>query len=75
MRLVKTTGGTNGAPAQCRCGNKHFARSGAAWHCTACGIYTPANLDSESLKINLEKLRELGNSHFVRQQFKDLAKE
>ena len=60
MKLVKTTGGTNGAPALCsKCGNQHFAKSGIAWHCTNCGIYHPTELGFESLKQNLLRIQEL----------------
>jgi hypothetical protein len=60
LRLVKTVGGTNGAPLACsKCGSNHFAKSGIAWHCTACGIYHPTSLGFESLKRSILELHTL----------------
>jgi threonine synthase len=77
MRLVKTTGGSGGAPAQCKsCGNKHFAKSGIAWHCTACGTYCPVNLGAESLRENLKRLEDLSKRlTFMRAELEHLVRE
>jgi len=77
MKLVKTTGGQNGAPANCGgCGGIHFAKSGIAWHCTTCGVYHPTKLGFESLKENIKQLERLKNQMtFIRQDLEQLVKE
>jgi threonine synthase len=77
LEIVKTTGGNNVAPSKCdSCGGIHFAKSGIAWHCTACGVYHPTKLGLESLKASLNRLKQLKNQMtFVRQDLEQLVKE
>jgi len=54
IKLIKTIGGHNGAPLECdRCDSKNFAKSGIAWHCTACGTYHPTSLGFDTIKKHL----------------------
>lgn len=63
LRLVKTSNGSNGAPAACKgCGSPHFIKAGLAWHCSNCGCYVPAELKpltNDTMKKNFEELIEL----------------
>lgn len=59
LKLVKTVGGTHGAPEKCSaCGGQHFVQTGIAWHCAACKIYIPADL-----KTSIEKFEALQRYH------------
>ena len=60
IKLVKTTGGTHGSPIECgSCNSKHFAKSGIAWHCTACGSYHPTAIGFETIKESVEQANSL----------------
>ena len=60
MKLIKTTGGSNGAPEKCNtCGNQHFQKSNIAWHCTTCGRYCPTELGFSTLKEHLTRAQNL----------------
>lgn len=65
LKLIKTTGGSNGAPTECnKCFSSHFQNSGLAWHCTGCGTYYPTKLGFDRIKeiVNLldNKNRDIG---------------
>jgi ribosomal protein S27E len=61
IKLVKTTGGNNGAPQSCKgCGANHFVKSGISWSCSICGVYILADLGTKStLMDDFLKLKEL----------------
>lgn len=62
LKLVKTTGGTNGAPRACKgCGCEHFINAGFSWHCSGCGVYIPSDFNSPiyNLESRLSHLKSL----------------
>lgn len=66
LKLVKTTGGTNGVPKVCaKCQQPHFIATGMAWHCSNCGLYVPSVLgltkDVKKAMEMLERLRKMTN--------------
>jgi hypothetical protein len=70
MRLIKTTGGNDGAPAECyKCGSRDFVSSGIAWHCIICGTYYPTALGFESIKKKLQTVYD--RRPFIRQRGPD----
>jgi len=63
LKLVKTLGGSNGAPNKCnRCHGKDFKKSNLAWHCIYCGTYVPTELGFETIKTRLQNMEKLTNS-------------
>lgn len=73
IKLVKTVGGTHGSPLDCgKCGSKHFAKSGVAWHCIACGNYHPTSFGFDVLKKNILRI-DIAMSEF-KKSIDDLEK-
>lgn len=44
LKLIKTTGGGNGRPPKCKCGDDGFVRQGHGWACLNCSLYFPTDL-------------------------------
>lgn len=61
IRLIKTIGGSDGAPRSCNdCGAINFLKIGIAWSCSECGAYFPIDLTTLGcLKQDLSKLKNL----------------
>lgn len=65
VTLIKTIGGSGGAPEKCeRCGKNHFIRHLGGWCCAACGLYVPPQLPAPkdalvSLRENFARLQGL----------------
>jgi len=64
LTLIKTTGGSNGVPKNCKCGSVHFVRAGFGWSCGSCGLYLPGELKGNSVVGQvIENLRHLQDLH------------
>lgn len=46
LKLVKTTGGGDGRPPKCKCGNNGFVRIGHGWTCYNCAMYYPTDFQT-----------------------------
>jgi ribosomal protein L37AE/L43A len=65
IKLVKTEGGSNGAPLACKgCGSSHFIKSGHAWHCSKCGVYFPVQLSGTVLVPTTKANKEVKGNGF-----------
>jgi hypothetical protein len=63
LKLIKTTGGSNGSPLECtKCHQKDFIKSGIAWHCVSCSTYYPTSLGFDTMKKHMEHAESLARS-------------
>ena len=63
LKLIKTTGGSDGSPHKCsNCHQKHFVKSGIAWHCVSCATYYPTSLGFDTMKKHIEHAESLAKS-------------